>query len=149
MRLRDYVVCNSGGVWQVSAVEGDTCTLTSVEDGRVRETPAGDIRRTVISRDAMQDVISRIPYVRTIQAPSDKVRLEFYREAMAAFDEIEWVRVVKSVYLRGQDKRLSSAEVACGERAKGYLHGEIAALLGIPYADVEEHIAASVAADTW
>lgn len=148
----DYVLCKSGGVWRVTAVHEGQVELKSHENpGEIQTLPvdSGEIVRGVIPVEELQDVLSRIPYTRTIQAPGAKVRMEFYRDAMEKYDELQWVRVIKTVYMQEREKRLMPDEREYGMRAKRYLHGEISALLGIPFDQVEEFIATSIADDVW
>ncbi|MDR3209724.1 MAG: CarD family transcriptional regulator [Oscillospiraceae bacterium] len=145
------VICRSGGVWHVSVAARDTITLTAHETGEIKTVPADsdELVRRVVSKSEILDVIARAGFTPTLQAPNDKLRNELYREALAKFDELEWLRVVKTVYLRAQERRLTPAELAFAETAKSYLHGEISVLLAIPISEVESCIAAAVAKDTW
>jgi CarD family transcriptional regulator len=147
--IGDYVICRSGGVGRVTGrLDGALrLILHGGEDGAVKEVAEddGEIVRKIMSREAILEVIDRIGFVRTIQAPNDKVRHEFYQEAMAQYDELEWVKVIKTAYMRQQERRLTPTETACSEKAKGYLHGEISVLLDMPADEVGDYIAAAVA----
>lgn len=147
----DYVICRSGGVWRISAADGNAVHLCRHSNGtqRVIEEDSDEIVRRIASKEVVQETIDRIPFIRTIQAPNDKVRKAFYEEAMAKFDELEWVSVIKSVYLRRQDQRLMEQEPVYEECAKEYLHGEISILFDIPMDQVEKYIAETVANDEW
>lgn len=149
----DYVVCRSGGIWRVVCADADTVWLIAHEN-RNGETKAlsvnGDkIVRKIVSEEEILEVIDRVGFICTIQASGDKIRNELYREAMAKFDEIEWVRVIKTVYLRQQEKQPTAAELTYSEKAKSYLHGEISVLLKTPADKVEEAIVSAVSGDTW
>ena len=148
----DYVICRSGGVWHVGGANTGQLKLESHEAPGETQTvsvDSGEIVRRIVPKDELLDVLSRIPYTRTIQAPGAKVRMEFYRDAMEKYDELEWIRVIKTVYMQEREKRLAPGEGEYGIRAKRYLHGEISVLLGIPFDHVEEYIAASIADDVW
>jgi CarD family transcriptional regulator len=147
----DYVICRSGGVWLVAENDGSSLRLLEHGSGTVKTIPAGsdEIVRPIVSRAAIMEVIDRVAFIRAIQAPGNKSRQQFYDEAMAQYDEIEWVRVIKSVYLRQREKRLLPFEPGYSERAKAYLHGEISVLLQIPLAQVEGYIVSTVANETW
>jgi RNA polymerase-interacting CarD/CdnL/TRCF family regulator len=147
----DYVICRTGGVWLVKECDGGTAVLEEHETGAVKSVPAasGEIVRGLVDEATLRDAIDRIAFIRTIQAPNDKIRMEFYREAMGKFEEIEWIRVIKSVYLRGQEKRLAPLELELGAQAKRYFHGEVSVVLGMPMTQVEQYIADAVSKDTW
>ena len=78
--------------------------------------------------------------MRTINAPKEKIRNEFYAEAIDTYDCLEWIKVIKSVYIRQKAGRLSDTEVAFAAAAKEYFEGEISAALTIPLQDVENYI---------
>jgi CarD family transcriptional regulator len=146
-----YVICRSGGVWRVDTVGNNEIHLTEHETGSVKIVPANsdEIVREISSKEIILEIIERIWFIATIKAQRDKIRLQIYKDAMELYEEIEWVKIIKSVYLRREDHRLSSVEIEYAERAKRYLHGEISVLLAIPTDKVEAHIAAAVSADDW
>ena len=147
----DYVICAGGGVWRVAAAEDGEIRLAEHESGAEKTLPAdsGEIVRKITSKEAILETIGRIAFVRTIQAPNDKMRRKLYDEAMSKYDEVEWIKVVKTVYLRREARRLLSFEAGYAEKAQGYLHGEISVLLEMPLDEVEDHIVAAVADDSW
>lgn len=150
-KINDYIICRSGGVWCISRIDDRGYTLVEHEAGMEKTIPEGsdEIVRKIASKDTTLDAISRVGYIRKIQMPNDKICKELYDEAMAKFDEIEWIKVIKTVYLRQQEKRLTPYEITCYEKAKGFFHGEVSVILGIPVSKVEDYIAAAVSNDSW
>jgi CarD family transcriptional regulator len=144
-----YVICASGGVWFVSTVDGENIHLTEHETGKIKTVCVSDkeIIREIASKQEIVDVIERVGYIRTIQAPNDKIRREFYEEAMMKYDEVEWVKVIKSVYLRKETGRLMHGESEYSDKAKGFLHNEISVVLGIPASEVEQYIENAVSSN--
>jgi CarD family transcriptional regulator len=149
--IGEYVICRSGGVWRVTEIDGDSIRLLEHESGimKVLTAGSGEIVRKIVSKETMIEAVNRIAYVRTIQASNDKARKKLYDDAMAEYDEIEWIKVIKTIYLRQKAKRLTPSEIVYSEKAKGYLHGEISVLLEIPMDKVENHIASAVSNDSW
>jgi CarD family transcriptional regulator len=147
----DYVFCSFGGVWLVEGAGDETLNLKEHGSGNRKHVSGhdNDIVRAVSSKEKVLDVIDRIGFIRTIRAPNDKIRREFYEEAMSKYDEFEWVKVIKSVYMRKQDGRLMRGEAEYAEKAKSYFHGEVSVVLGIPVDEVEEYISAAVSCDGW
>ncbi|MDR1979620.1 MAG: hypothetical protein LBQ42_12875 [Synergistaceae bacterium] len=147
-RAGDYVICRNGGVWRVSEADPDKIRLAEHESETINVLPANDegkeIVRKIISKETILEVIERIGFIRTIQAPNEKARKKFYDEAMAKYDEIEWVKIIKTVYLRRKARQLLPFESAYDEKAKGYLHGEISVLLEIPVNEVEDYISYAI-----
>jgi CarD family transcriptional regulator len=149
--IGQHVICKSGGVWRVDAIDNREIRLTEHEAGNVKTVPVGgdEIVRGIASKEAILEAIDRAGFIPAVRAPNDKIRIEIFGDAMAEYDEIEWIKVVKSVYLRREERRASSAEIEFAERAKRYLHGEISVLLEIPMDKVETHIADAVSNNDW
>jgi CarD family transcriptional regulator len=138
----DYVICRSGGVWRV-AVEGDQLRLIEHESGAVHVLPKDSVEivRKIASKETILGVIKRITFIRTFQAHDDETLTRLYEEAMSKYDEIAWIKVVRTVHLRRKKVRsLMPSELAYMERAEGYFHGEISILLDMPVSDVEDYI---------
>ena len=147
----DFVICASGGIWEIQDTSDGVLRLNEHSSGRIRSLFEGDsdIVRTVSSREQILDVIDRVCFIRTIQAPNDRVRREFYEEAMSKHDEVEWIKVIKSVYIRKQSGRLMKGEEVFAKSAKSYFHEEVSVVLGIPVGEVEEYIFTAVSKDKW
>lgn len=147
MYKQDYVVFRNGGIWIVTAVHGNIYTLCRNDDSL--EVDDSKIVRKAITKTEMLDIIDRIPYIRTIHAPNNRTRRELYEIAMSKFDEVEWISVIKTVYLRKQECPLTEDEAAFGRKAEDFFHSEAAVILNIPKSSVEEYIASAVANDSW
>ncbi len=98
-----------------------------------------------LTKDEAFDILDRIPYIRTIKAPNNKILLEFYAEAMNKRNYIEWISVIKTAYIRNKDKKLLAEEAHYAEEAKKYLYDELSQSLGIPFTEMESYIERYVA----
>ena len=98
------------------------------------------IIREVSTKEELSELMERMPYIQTIQAPNGKVRKELYELSMKKYDDVEWVKVIKSVYLRMEDRRYEDFEPGYMEKAKQFLYGEIAVRFEIPYEEVEQFV---------
>lgn len=98
------------------------------------------IIRETSTKEELEELIERMPYIQTIQAPNGKVRKELYELAMKAYDDVEWVKVIKSVYLRMKDRRYEDFEPGYMEKAKQFLYGEIAVRFVLQFNDVEHFV---------
>jgi CarD family transcriptional regulator len=146
----DHVICRSGGVWKVLEASAEKMTLAlheSEEEKKLRFSDDGEIVRNIANKEDILEAISRIPFIRTIQAPNDKIRRELYEEAMSKFNEVEWIKVIKSAYLRGESGRLAQYETEYARKAKNFFHGEISAVIGIPVSEVEDYISSAISID--
>jgi len=91
------------------------------------------------------ELIDRMPFVTTIKAHDDKTIIGFYKEALSGTDPLDWIRVVKSYYLRthgqsGRKMTVSKQEAQYGDSVKKLLEAELAKALNIPLEEVEGFI---------
>lgn len=118
---------------------GKTYVIT--ENGIAENTDAMEgIIREVSTKEELSELMERMPYIQTIQAPNGKVRRELYELSMKKFDDVEWVKIIKSVYLRMEDRRYEDFEPGYMEKAKQFLYGEIAVCFEIPFEEVEQFV---------
>lgn len=111
------------------------------KDGVVEKKNASDgYIREISSRTDLEELIERMPYIRTIQAATSKGRKELYQMAMDEYDDVEWVKVIKSAYLRIQENRYEEYELEYAKRAKEFLYQEIAIRLAVPFEKVEDYL---------
>ncbi len=103
-----------------------------------------------MTREEAMELIERMPYIRTIMMGSDKIRLALLIEAMQSDDPVEWVKVIKTDYVRRNDKsakRLPSKEESqTAKTAKDKLYHELSSALEIPPEELEEFIVQHISA---
>lgn len=99
-----------------------------------------DYIREISSQADLEELIERMPYIRTIQAATSKGRKELYQMAMDEYDDVEWVKVIKSAYLRVQENRYEEYELEYAKKAKEFLYREISLRLDVPFEKVEEYL---------
>lgn len=104
------------------------------------EADAAEIIREISSREELEELIERMPYIPTIQAPNKRIRKEFYQTAMDKYEDLEWVRIIKSIYLRMQEKHYEEFEPEYLKKAKEYLYGEISIVFQISMEEVENFL---------
>ena len=102
--------------------------------------------RRLLNRAEAEELLDRIPFVRTIDEPNVKLLRAKYTESMRTHDPLEWVRVIKTVYQRmtsptSRTQRISETERSFSDNAKRYLHAELALALGLHEQDMETYIA--------
>lgn len=96
--------------------------------------------REISSRTDLEELIERMPYIRTIQATTSKGRKELYQMAMDEYDDVEWVKVIKSAYLRVQENRYEEYEMEYAKKAKEFLYQEISLRLDVLFEKVEDYL---------
>lgn len=90
--------------------------------------------RRILSREEAQKLIERIPQIPPIDITNEKLSEQTYRECMKSGSCEEWVRIIKTIYLRKQ-KRLQAGRKVTAVDAKYFqlaeerLYGELAVAL--------------------
>ena len=85
-----------------------------------------------------------MPYITTIDASNKRTRKVLYDMAMEEYKDVEWVRVIKSVYLRMSDHKYEDFEPNYLNKAKDFLYGEISKQFDIDIAEVEKFVCSAV-----
>ena len=98
-----------------------------------------------MTRPEALELIDRMPFITTIRAHDDKTIIGLYKEALSGTDPLDWVRVVKSYYLRthgqsGRKMTVSAQEAQYGDSVKNLLETELAKALNILPGEVEGFI---------
>lgn len=101
--------------------------------------------RRVLSHEEADRLIQGIPEIPLINISNDKLLEQEYRGCMRTNDCAEWIRVIKTIYLRKQ-KRLEAGRKVTAVDAKYYrlaednLYGELAVSLQMQRGEVEDYI---------
>lgn len=74
-----------------------------------------DRKVTRLTKEEAMELIERIPYIRTLQIVDNAYRLQVFQTALASDDPVEWIKIIKTDYIRRQDtaakKRPSPEEI--------------------------------------
>lgn len=159
----DYIVYGTKGVCQVEEIteldikgtaerkifyvlrpcfqKGSTI-FTPVENGKT-------IMRAVMSRKEADALVEEISGIEVLQESSDKEREKQYREAIKSTDPRQWVRIIKTSYLRGQQRKAQGKKVTTlDERyfhaAEEQLHEELSIVLGVPKEEIRDYIGSRI-----
>lgn len=101
--------------------------------------------RRVLSREEADKLIQGIPEIPLITSTNDKLLEQEYRGCIRTNDCTEWIRIIKTIYLR-KKKRLEAGRKVTAVDAKYFrlaednLYGELAVSLQIPRGEVESYI---------
>ena len=98
-----------------------------------------------MTRNEALELIERLPYIRTIQAPNDRLLEKWLRESLMEENCLEWVKVIKTCYLRqtsnDQKTRPLPPKLAeLGEEAAKRFRAAIARALSLPEREVDGFI---------
>lgn len=157
--IGEYVVCGNKGVCVVEKITRLDITGADKEkeyyilkplylSGSTVYVPVDSPKepmRRVLRREEAQRLIESIPKLTLLDISNEKLSEQVYRECMRTNSCEEWVRVIKTIYLRKQ-KRLEAGRKVTAVDAKYFrmaeesLYGELAVALEMPRGEVEAYI---------
>ena len=159
----EYVVAGNKGVCLVDDIT--TLNISGVDKEReyyilkpvyvsgstvyVSVDTAEDSMRKVLTKKEADNLISGIPKIPLITTTNDKLLEQEYRGCMKTNCCEEWIRIIKTIYLRKQ-KRLEAGRKVTAVDAKYFriaednLYGELAIALDIPRSQVATYITGEI-----
>lgn len=105
------------------------------------------LMRGIVSEEEAVSLIDEMPEIETLWIANDKQREANYKECMKSCDCREWVRMIKTLYMRKQERNAQGKKITATDEkylkiAEEALYSELAIPLGIPKNQVVEYIAA-------
>lgn len=155
----DYVVCGNNGICKVTDVT--TLNMASAPKDRVYYIlkpvyaesstvyiPVDNhkvVIRPALTENETHELIAKIPTLELVWVENEKQRELTYKECLKQNTCEAYVRIIKTLYLRKQD-RLAKGQKIIGlderylKQAEDSLYGELAIALGIEKQGVQEYI---------
>jgi len=155
----EYVVCGNNGICKVTDVT--TLNMSGTPKDRLYYIlkpvyaesstvyiPVDNHKvslRSAVSEAEVHALIERIPSLDLIWVENEKQRELTYKECLKQNTCEDYVRIIKTLYLRKQD-RLSKGQKVIGlderylKQAEEFLYGELAIALGIKKEEVQAYI---------
>ncbi len=101
--------------------------------------------RAVMNEEQAEKLIQEIPLIEELWITNDKMREERYKEAMVTGEPVEWVKIIKTLYLRGkarerQGKKITATDERYLKQAEESLYSELGFALGKEKAEMESYI---------
>ena len=155
----EYVVCGNNGICKVTDVT--TLNMASAPKDRLYYIlkpvyaesstvyiPVDNHKvamRAALNAEETHELIAKIPSLELVWVENDKQRELTYKECLSKNSCEDYVRIIKTLYLRKQD-RLSKGQKIIGlddrylKLAEDLLYGELAVALGIEKQGVQAYI---------
>lgn len=155
----EYVVYGSTGVCEVMDIT--TMDLEGVpkdrlyyvlhpyaqKDGRIFipvDNEKNVIRR-ILSKKEADNLIDDIPNIDGFWISNDKLREVKYKECIRSCECREWIRIIKTLYLRKQErlangKKITAIDSRYFKQAEENLYSELSISLNIPKEEMEKYI---------
>lgn len=155
-----YIICGQHGVCRVESIGPlklteasggrDYYTLSLVySKGGVVYVPADSnkiVMRPVLTKEEARQLIGEIKEMDMLRIASERQREDTFKKALRTCDVRDWVRVIKTIYVRKkqrleQGKKVTASDERCLHAAEDNLYGELAVSLGVKKREVEDYIA--------
>ncbi len=160
--IGEYVVYGNQGVCKVESIgpidifgvskDKEYYTLVPVYHNESKVYAPVDnnktVMRPIMSEDAVKGLIARIGDIDTITIVNERGRELIYKEALHKCDCEELVKVMKTIYIRNEQraregKKVTSSDERYLKLAEEALYGEFAVVLNINKYEVESYIEAN------
>lgn len=159
----EYVVCGSKGVCGIEDIT--TLDISGVDKERkyyilkplymagstvyVPVDTEEDSLRAVITGEEARQLIHTIPRIDPITITNDKLLEQEYKSCMKATCCEEWIRIIKTIYLRKQQRleagrKVTAVDARYERLAEDNLYGELAVALKMPKESVEAYITGEI-----
>ena len=104
----------------------------------------GTTRLAMTCEDA-KALIADIPSVEILWIPDERARERIYKEALLSLDCRNWVKIIKTLYLRKKDRNARGQKVTSRDeqylhKAEDRLYGELSFVLGRRKEEMESYI---------
>lgn len=155
----DYLIYGLNGVCRVEAV--GTMEMSGMPKDRLYYTlipvyqsgcrlftPVDNVKtviRPLVSREEALAYIDRMPEAETIWIPDEKRRETLYKEVVRKCDPAEWIRIIKTLFLRKKARIQAGKKVTFGDEkylriAEENLYGEFAMALDMTKEETEKYV---------
>ncbi len=155
----EYIIYGTSGVCRIEDIT--TMNMASVprdklfyvlapssqKGGRIF-TPVDNTKtlmRRILSKEEAMKLIHEIPEIEELWITNDKMREEQYKTCMRSGDCREWIRIIKTLYLRKQERNAQGKKITATDEkylrmAEDYLYSELEIPLEIPKSNMEAYI---------
>lgn len=158
-----YIVYGTTGVCQIEDITGMKSKGSSGEKlyyvlrpcfqkGNTIFTPVDNGKiamRAAMTREEAEMLIKRIPQIEELEEADDRERERLYKEAIKSGKPGEWIRIIKTSYLRSrkreaEGKRATTVDDRYFHTAEDHLYAELAVVLGMDRDAVKKYIGQSI-----
>ncbi|MDE6845218.1 MAG: CarD family transcriptional regulator [Lachnospiraceae bacterium] len=107
------------------------------------------VMRRIMNKEEAEALAERVTQIETVWIQEEKSREQMYKEAIRTYDCRSLVQIIKTLYLRKQDrlkegKKVLSSDEQYLRKAEELLYSEMSLALSIPKEDVERYIREAV-----
>lgn len=157
----DYIIYGTNGVCRITSIG----TLSISSDDKLYYTmvpvysqtstvytPVDNekvVMRAVMTEKEAKKLISNINQIETLSVEDEKKREEQYKKSLRTCQCDEWLKIIRTSYMRIQDRRSSGKKTINSDEkylkvAEDYLYGELAIALNMEKDSIRDYIASKV-----
>lgn len=101
--------------------------------------------KRLLTKDEVFNLIDQMPSIPPLDASNEKILEATYRDCMRTFDRIEWIKLIKCIYMRIQKrkkegKKCTTVDERYMQLATEALYSEFSLVLDIQKNEVEDFI---------
>lgn len=101
--------------------------------------------RAVMTGEEAVALVDKIPEIEELWEKDDKLREKRYKEAIRSCDPKEWIRIIKTSYLRQEERRAQGKKATTVDEryfrsAEEHLYSELAVALEMPREEIKSYI---------
>lgn len=158
-QINDYVIYGEYGVCKVADIS--TPPIAGIDKnskyyilhplrtaGHTIYTPIDNTKvamRRVLTKEEALELINQIPDIEALWIANDKIREEYYKKALRSNNIVEWVKIVKALYLRKEERKsegksMSATDDRYFKIAELCLYDELSLVLGIPTDEIKDYL---------
>lgn len=137
--INDYIIHQDNHIYQIIAINKQFILKSPLTNNNIFANPKEIIRKTT-DKDELEEIIERIPYIRTLEITSERFRQEVYKKTFNKYSEVEWIKLIKTIYLRKRSRKVQDYELDYLKQTQQLFHEEIAVVLNISINKVEDYI---------
>lgn len=105
--------------------------------------------RPVLTKKEADALLGRVKEIDVLWVKDEKNREQTYKEAIRACSCEEWVRIIKTLYIRkktrlAEGKKVTSSDAKYLHMAEENLYGELSVVMGIPKDEMGAYILSKV-----
>lgn len=158
-KIGDYIIYGFNGVCRVDNI--GTIRLSGIEKDRLYYTlhPFGEkegtiytpvdnqktLMRPILTKKEAKELLDEISGIDNLWITDERTREMTYKEVMNKCDSREWVRIIKTLYLRKRERIAEGKKITASDEkylrlAEENLYSELSVALEIPKNQMEEYI---------
>ena len=158
-QVNDYIIYGESGVCLITDIT--TPPISGVDKnknyyvlhpyysaGKTIYTPVDNDKvsmRKILTKQEAEELINKIPFIETIWVENEKFREDVYKKAMRTYACEAWVKIIKTLYLRKEERKAGGKVVTATDEkyykaAENNLYGELSLSLGIPLEEIKEFV---------